>query len=68
VYNALTSHRPYASAVSSERAFEVMKDEMEGVFDRELLDGFMEFFGVAHSKLKKARYVSLSNQEILEPA
>lgn len=67
VYNALISDRPYSSAVNSERAFEVMKDEMEGVFDRELLDGFMGFLGTAHSKLKKARYVSLSNQEILEP-
>ncbi len=68
VYNALTSHRPYASASSRDRAFEVMKREMEGVFDREVLNGFIEFLGYAHSNPEENGYVSLSNQEILEPA
>ncbi|MCP5007699.1 MAG: GAF domain-containing protein [Planctomycetes bacterium] len=66
VYNALTSHRPYASALSSERAFEVMQEEMKGVFDGEVLAGFIEFMGAADSKLGKESCVSLSNQEIPE--
>ncbi|MDR4505531.1 MAG: GAF domain-containing protein [Candidatus Scalindua sp.] len=67
VYNALTSHRPYASATSSERAFSMMKGDMAGLFDRDVLNGFIEFLGSAHSKLKKDGHISLSNQEILEP-
>ncbi|MDR4498630.1 MAG: GAF domain-containing protein [Candidatus Scalindua sp.] len=68
VYNALISHKPYGNSISSEKAYSVMKEEMEGVFDREVLDGFFEFLWSANSKLGKDAYGSLSNREILQPA
>ncbi|MCP4268159.1 MAG: GAF domain-containing protein [Candidatus Brocadiaceae bacterium] len=43
VYAALTSDRPYASAVTSDEAFIVMKEDMKGIFDTELLDKFVGF-------------------------
>lgn len=41
VYDALTSERPYARAVSPFEALRIMRDEMEGSFDPELFKKFM---------------------------
>ena len=68
VYNALISHRPYGSAVSDEKACGVMREEMEGVFDTDILDSFFEFLWSANSNLGKGGYCSLSNLEISQPA
>jgi HD-GYP domain-containing protein (c-di-GMP phosphodiesterase class II) len=43
VYTALTSDRPYASAVTSGEAFMIMKENMKGKFDIEILDKFIDF-------------------------
>jgi len=43
VYAALTSDRPYASAVTYDEACTVMKENMKGLFDTELLDNFIDF-------------------------
>jgi HD-GYP domain-containing protein (c-di-GMP phosphodiesterase class II) len=43
VYAALTSDRPYASAVTYDEACTIMKENMKGLFDTELLDNFIDF-------------------------
>ncbi len=43
VYTALTSDRPYASAVTYDEACVIMKENMTGRFDTELLDNFIGF-------------------------
>jgi HD-GYP domain-containing protein (c-di-GMP phosphodiesterase class II) len=43
VYAALTSDRPYASAVTSDEACMIMKENMKGKFDTEILDKFIDF-------------------------
>ncbi|ODS32468.1 MAG: response regulatory protein [Candidatus Scalindua rubra] len=43
VYDALTSRRPYANVFSSDEACTVMKEKMNGVFDSEILDNFVDY-------------------------
>jgi HD-GYP domain-containing protein (c-di-GMP phosphodiesterase class II)/putative methionine-R-sulfoxide reductase with GAF domain len=43
VYSALTSDRPYAKARTSEDACKIMKNDMKGLFDSEVLDRFIDF-------------------------
>ncbi|MBS1257306.1 MAG: hypothetical protein MAG551_00348 [Candidatus Scalindua arabica] len=45
VYNALTSDRPYARAKSSGDACRIMEEDMEGMFDSEILGSFTDFLG-----------------------
>jgi HD-GYP domain-containing protein (c-di-GMP phosphodiesterase class II) len=40
VYDALTTHRPYRAAFSSEQALEAMRADRGRVFDPDLLDRF----------------------------
>ena len=41
VFSALTSNRPYARASSPDKACGIMKDNMKGAFDPDMLDGFI---------------------------
>ncbi len=43
VYAALTSDRPYAGAVTNDEACVIMKENMKGLLDIELLDNFIGF-------------------------
>ncbi len=45
VYDALTCNKPYASANSPDKACMIMKDNMKGVFDSDILDSFIDFLG-----------------------
>jgi len=45
VYNALTSDRPYARAKASGDACRIMEEDMEGMFDSEILGNFTDFLG-----------------------
>ncbi len=53
VYAALTTDRPYASAVTCDEACMIMKENMKELLDTELLDkffGFLESAGVVNEK------------------
>ncbi|MEE8596758.1 MAG: HD domain-containing phosphohydrolase, partial [bacterium] len=41
VFSALTSDRPYASTNSPDKACGIMRDNMKGTFDPDMLDGFI---------------------------
>lgn len=41
VFSALTSDRPYASTSSPDKACEIMRDNMKGTFDPDMLDSFI---------------------------
>jgi len=43
VYSAITSDRPYAKARTSDSACAMMKENMKGLFDTEILGGFIDF-------------------------
>ena len=43
VYSAITSDRPYAKAKTSDAACMLMKDQMKGLFDAEVLGSFINF-------------------------
>lgn len=43
VYSAITSDRPYAKAKSSDAACAIMKEDMKGLFDTEVLGEFIDF-------------------------
>lgn len=43
VYDALTTNRPYAGIYTPEKACTIMKDEMKGVFDTEILYEFIDY-------------------------
>jgi len=43
VYSAITSDRPYAKARTSDAACVIMKENMKGLFDSEVLGSFIDF-------------------------
>ncbi len=43
VYSAITSDRPYAKAMTSDAACSMMKENMKGLFDTEVLGNFIDF-------------------------
>ncbi len=45
VYDALTTHRPYGQAAASPDALRIMRNGMDGHFDRRLLGEFVAFMG-----------------------
>jgi len=45
VYSALTTDRSYRSALDSEKALEIMRNEMEGSFDVHYLSAFSAMLG-----------------------
>ncbi len=43
VYSAIKSDRPHANARTSDAAFLIMKEQMKGLFDRDVLGDFIDF-------------------------
>lgn len=62
VYSAITSDRPYASARTSNDACMIMKEKMNGLFDRDVLGDFIDFIKSA-GIINKSRIAGLAKNK-----
>ncbi len=63
VYSAITSDRPYASARTSNDACMIMKEKMNGLFDKDVLGDFIDFIKSA-GIINKSRIAGLAKNKV----
>lgn len=69
-YDALTTNRPYKSAMPMAKAIRIMKEEMGPTFDRDYLEQFMKFIGFgekADESHKQHLQIDLGVKIVMEP-
>lgn len=54
-FDALTTNRPYKSALPMVKAISIMRDEMGSTFDRELMRQFVQFLGLEEAEWESSK-------------